>query len=400
MVGWRVVFRIRLQTEDYHWQYCSCDEYGERFHVRASVESAAGGVVSGLLGLTAGRWIKLLFENKFAVDRPFLARSGLITLSSVVNSAVGFTERLRFGTRIAATFVPPPLFILGHWRSGTTHLHNLLSRDARFVSPTLVQVMFPNTFLTLGHPIKKVLGPFLPKNRLVDDMKLSVDEPQEDEFALSILSGKSPYLAYTFPRQWDYYDRYLTLRNLTGAEQDIWLETLDRFVKKLVLHNNKVPLLKSPPHTARIRYILQKYPDAQFVHISRNPYEIFQSTRNMLAIGPPTNQLQRFSFEKVDEVILWRYRAMYDAYLEDRDDVPAGQFCEIRYEALTADPLKEVGSIYEQLGLLGFDRVRPHLIKYLETIGSYSTNSYTPLTESEKRKVARAWAPFFKEFDY
>ena len=229
---------------------------------------------------------------------------------------------------------------------------------------------------------------------------MSVDEPQEDEFALSVISGRSPYLAYAFPRQWDHYDRYLTLRDLTEAEQDIWLETLDRYVKKLVLGNNKTPLLKSPPHTARVRYILQKYPNARFIHLCRNPFEVFQSTRKMLSIGPPMNQLQRFDFGKIDDVILWRYRAMYDAYLEDRSHVPKGQLCEIRYEALVDNPLKEISSIYEQLGLSKFDRVRPHFVDYLETVNSYSTCSYVPLTESERRKITRTWAPFFKIFDY
>ena len=26
----------------------------------------------------------------------------------------------------------PPIFLVGHWRSGTTHLHNLMSRDPQF----------------------------------------------------------------------------------------------------------------------------------------------------------------------------------------------------------------------------------------------------------------------------
>ncbi len=37
----------------------------------------------------------------------------------------------------------PPLFILGHWRSGTTYLHNLIVRDDQSARPTLYQVLFP-----------------------------------------------------------------------------------------------------------------------------------------------------------------------------------------------------------------------------------------------------------------
>ena len=45
---------------------------------------------------------------------------------------------------------PTPLFILGHWRSGTTHMHNLLGKDPNHTYPTLWQVIFPDSFLVTG----------------------------------------------------------------------------------------------------------------------------------------------------------------------------------------------------------------------------------------------------------
>ena len=52
-----------------------------------------------------------------------------------------------------------PLFILGIWRSGTTHLHNLFAQDDRFAFANNYQVCFPRTFLTMEKLAWEVRGP-------------------------------------------------------------------------------------------------------------------------------------------------------------------------------------------------------------------------------------------------
>ena len=37
-----------------------------------------------------------------------------------------------------------PLFILGHWRSGTTFLHNIFAQDKHFGYTTTYQTVFPH----------------------------------------------------------------------------------------------------------------------------------------------------------------------------------------------------------------------------------------------------------------
>jgi len=59
-------------------------------------------------------------------------------------------EKNSFGDQIQNTNVEPPVFILGVWRSGTTHLHNLLTRDTRFGYANLYQALNPHTFLDGG----------------------------------------------------------------------------------------------------------------------------------------------------------------------------------------------------------------------------------------------------------
>jgi omega-hydroxy-beta-dihydromenaquinone-9 sulfotransferase len=84
-----------------------------------------------LTGITAGDWWKLLRENQFAVDPEYWHRAAFITLASRMNSYFRRKEEQTFGAQVAETAVQPPLFILGHWRSGTTPLHNLLAQDTQ-----------------------------------------------------------------------------------------------------------------------------------------------------------------------------------------------------------------------------------------------------------------------------
>ena len=65
---------------------------------------------------------------------------------------------------------------------------------------------------------------------------------------------------------------------------------------------------------------------------------------------------------------------MYDAYFEQRGLIPEGRLCEVGYEDLERDPVGVVGSVYEALGLPGFEDVRPRLEGYLGSIAGYRKN--------------------------
>jgi hypothetical protein len=99
-------------------------------------------------GISFGDWLRLLRKTEFAVDPLYWPRAALLTLGSLSNSISRWREQRRYGTAITAQKVLPPLFILGHWRTGTTHLHNLLAVDRRFAFPNNYQVCYPHTFLT------------------------------------------------------------------------------------------------------------------------------------------------------------------------------------------------------------------------------------------------------------
>jgi hypothetical protein len=94
----------------------------------------------GLLGgITFGQWIRLLRQENFEVDLARLPRALAITLQITKNSVLHFYERHRNDALVESVTVEPPIFVLGHWRSGTTHLHQLLAQDRVLLSRTAIR---------------------------------------------------------------------------------------------------------------------------------------------------------------------------------------------------------------------------------------------------------------------
>jgi hypothetical protein len=353
-----------------------------------------------LEGMAFGDWWPLLRRHGSGIGPRHWPRALVQTAVSAFNTISARLERRRFGERITAAVVRPPLFILGHYRSGTTHLHNLLSLDPNCAAPTLFQAFNPHTFLTYERPVAPVADRLLIRRRYQDEVALGADVPTEDEVALGVMTGLSPYLAWYFPRDAARYARYLTFRGVPAEEVARWGHALTTFLKKLTLRHGRPLILKSPPHTARIRLLLGLFPDARFVHIRRNPFEVFRSTRHMVRSVHPLFRLQDGPLPDGDDQILGIYTEMYDAYFEERGLIPQGRLCEVGYEDLERDPLRVVRSLYESLGLSGFEDVRPRLEGYLDSIAGYRKNRLDDLPEPLRQRIAEAWHRSFDQWGY
>ncbi len=355
---------------------------------------------SSLAGMAGGDWLRVLADNDFAVDPVYLPRALLLTLSGFPNSVDGWRENRLYGPAADAVAVPPPVFVLGHWRTGTTHLHNLLAADPRFAYPNLFQAFNPHTFLLNEDRLAPLVAPWIPGRRLMDDVRVGLDTPQEDEFALAAATGLSPYLGWAFPRRRTHYDRYLTFRGAKPAEVGRWKTALLRFVRKLTLKYGRPLVLKSPPHTARVRLLLDVFPDARFVHVCRDPYAVFQSTRHLERTAAPALALQRSAPRDLDGRILARYAELYDTYLEERGSIPAGRLHELRYEDLAVDPVRGLRRLYAALGLPDFEAARPAVEAHLGAVTGYRPNAFRPLPAADRRRVAAAWGRFFDAWGY
>lgn len=350
-------------------------------------------------GITAGDWWRFLRGNRFAVHPRFAMRFLSITAASPSNSTYLRLELWRYGQHFMQEAIQPPLFVLGHWRSGTTHLHNLLSQDDRFAFPNLYQVLYPHTFLTTEAVNSRLLSIITPRTRFgLDNVRIGWDVPYEDEFAIATMSGLSPYLSLVFPRRQQLYDRFLTLADASPEEITRWKNSLTTFLKKLTWKHRRPLILKSPTHTCRIKLLLELFPDAKFVHIRRNPFMVFQSMQKMLAGTLRFWTLQKTGAADWDDRIVRQYREMYDAYFQQRQLIPNGHLHEIAFEDLEADPVGQLRGTYEALDLPDFAYAEPKLCEYVSALSGYKKNLHAALSSDTRDRLSREWRACFDEW--
>jgi hypothetical protein len=360
----------------------------------------------GMLGgITFGDWVRLLRDNRFGVAPRQLVRAISITAQSTQNSLMRRIEDWRYGAAVREAEVSsaaPPLFVLGHWRSGTTHLHNLLAVDERFAFPNNYQALFPHAFLSMERTQSPFMQWFLSPRRPMDNIEWTMRSPQEDEFALCVMTFMSPCMGWFFPERRDHYDRYLTFRGVDAGEVKRWQAALVGYLGRLSWKYNGRPLvLKSPPHTARVRLLLEMFPQAKFVHVHRDPYAVFSSTRRMLTVNFSMHCLQRPpTGEALDEWIIRQYRAMHNAFFEECDLIPPGQYHEVRFDELEADPIGQMERVYDVLDLGEFSQARPALERYVERIRGYRKNEFPELPAALQSRIADAWRPCFGRWGY
>jgi omega-hydroxy-beta-dihydromenaquinone-9 sulfotransferase len=353
------------------------------------------------LGITTGDWLRLLAENHFRVPPRFWPRTAFSTLISLVNTAWWATAEAAVYRSVARQTVQPPLFILGHWRSGTTHLHNLLSHDERFAYPRFAQVMIPNTFLTGENVMWAASFLLLPRDRMgVDGVKMSAEVPWEEEFALNITTRKSPYTAWSFPHRVEHYERYITFRGVPQKEIDEWKAAFVWFLKKLTWKFQRPLIMKSPPNTGRIKLILEMFPDARFVHIHRDPYVVYQSTKHLQLKSWEYCAMQTPDKSALHSQVLRQYRLMMDAFFEERTLIPKDRFCEVSFAELEKDPLGLLQGVYEKLSLPDFAVAQPKIEAYAKSLSGYKKNVHTDLPPDVRDEISTAWKRSFDEWNY
>jgi len=351
-------------------------------------------------GMTLGAWLKTLRRGGCRVAPSRFLMGGIVTGLGVMNSSLALLEKLVYGGTIARTqLAAPPVFIVGHWRSGTTLLHEYMICDPEFTFADTYACFTPAHFLVSRRFLKPVVSLLMPKKRPMDNMAAGFDRPQEDEFALCALGTPSPYIHLLFANDPPKFQRFLTLHDVSEKERNDWLDTLDFFLRSLTVQNPKRIILKSPPHTARIRTILSRYPDAKFVHIHRDPYKLFPSTYNLWMRLAKDEGLQVPRGEGLEEYILSSFTEIYDAFEADVPLLKSDQFCDVAYKELTAEPVQTVQKIYERLNLGDFGRVQGTIEQFADSQKEYKKNKFE-IEPAIAEQIRQRWSGYIEKYGY
>lgn len=350
--------------------------------------------------MTLSAWWRLLRAERLHIALSKVPAAALTTAMTAGNSVLGLLQAAIFNRKIDATIIQPnPIFILGHWRTGTTHLHNLLALDERLSFPTTFECGAPHHCLLTHRLYPRLFAWLLPPRRVMDDVEMGFGLPQEDEWALVALGAPSPYWSLGFPQE-STGRRFLTLTGVTDQEREGWERIFQRFLRLVSFrHPGKPLVLKSPPHTARVAVIASMFPQARFLHIVRDPFAVFASTVRLWREIRAVNALTPWNEQQLERQVLETLPEMYQDFERVRATLPSGRFHQVRYEDLVRDPLTTLEGCYRALAVGDFSAVRSHVERYLAGQRGYRTNEYAMSAEG-KAAIRAAWGPLFRKWGY
>lgn len=342
-----------------------------------------------LAGSTFSNFIKLLIQNRFNVDWVGIPRLLYSFLMCLVQSPINTIEKRYYNKNIEDMQIEkPPVFIIGHWRTGSTYLHNLFSLDQNFAFPTTLQTVIPASFVKFTKLMRPIVVGSLPDTRPQDDVALGADLPNEEEYAMGNLSRFSFYHGWCFPKNLDTYYDYVDFKDVPQTEIDEFIKSYLEFLKKVAfVNNNKTLLLKNPSNTSRIKLLLELFPDAKFIHIIRNPYHVYLSMQRNVEKEMPLYTLQSPpKWEVFEHAMVDLYKRMYAKYFDEKDLIPSGNFSEVRYEDLISQPLIELKRMYSELKLNGYEETKDKFTDYIATQANIRLANYK-INDVTKQKI-------------
>ena len=344
---------------------------------------------------------KLWKDNKKTISKKKMIFK--ILFFTAISAPFRWLQKTLFQSKINAINLneKAPVFVIGHWRSGTTHLHYILAQDKRFSFLEAFQAFFFRTAFVSRRFMKPLLNKLMPKTRPQDNVKINASAPTEEEHSLTNLTHRSGMQSFFFPQNISYFNEYNVFET-TKENINKWKLVYDNMLKSITYFNGKEKrlLLKNPHNTGRIKVLKQMYPEAKFIFIHRNPYEVFNSTKHLYNTTIKSQFLQNFSEEEVNERVMYCYEKTMLAYLEQKQGIDEKHLIEISFEELSNNPMECMKEIYTKLDIGTFSEVNDSFESYLNKQKNYKKNAFKPLDPMIKKQINNRWKFAFEAWDY
>ena len=344
-------------------------------------------------------WLKLWFKNGVSIKK--LPQALFITLTSLLLSPVHLlNEIIIYFKSKSYRPGPDPIFIIGHWRSGTTFLQYLMSHDENLGYLTYYQAFVPTLTFAGGKFFKKLLSPLIPSRRPQDDVYLHADLPTEEENSLATISTRSASQSFFFPNNEEYYNRYILFQHLSAEEKSNWKKAYRRMINQIGIRwPGKRLLIKNPHNTGRLLELKEIYPNAKFIFLHRNPLDCFPSTYLMYDKVVKTQYLHNYTTEDTNNKIFYYYKTIVKRYLDQRDYIPRKDLFEIAYDDLLSDPLSIIKNLYRHLELKLEDHDLNKMKDFVDAQKSYRINTHE-LNPELRSRITKELKFVFSNFKY
>lgn len=352
------------------------------------------------MGIRFSSLMKLVLRYGIGFSPLYVMRLLVLMPTSLLSEVFTVIETLKYGRKIRGTIIEkPPVFIIGHWRSGTTFLHQLMFLDSRFTAPTVVQTVIPDHFLFSSRYWIPVMRKIMPEKRPMDEVVMDPLAPQEDEWALLRLGAPTPMLKAYFPSTKGRF--YTGIKEFIPEGDDLrkWERSIQMFLKKITFQTHKQIILKNPYHTPRISLLSEIFPGAKFIHIVRHPFKTVPSTMNMWNIVAGENAFRKGWKDITISETTEEINDFLKSVTDNKAGLSTSSFTEVRYEDLEKDPVGEIRKIYSGLGFTFTADHERSILNFIEEKKNYKKNSFT-LGEEEKESIMQAMAGYMDLYGY
>jgi hypothetical protein len=363
-------------------------------------KKVSGVAINVIMGIKFTTLFQMVLRKGIGLHPKYIIRFLPLIPSSLISQILSWVEKIKFGKKIDQTIIEkPPIFIIGHWRSGTTLLQQLIALDDQFTAPTLVQTIIPDHFIFSTKYYVPILKKMLPGKRPMDEIVLDPLAPMEDEFGLVRMGSRSPFEKLLFPSAKAEFLADMGEFIPDGKELVKWKKNLYIFLKKITLLTHKQIVLKNPFHTPRISLLSEMFPGARFIHIVRHPYNIIPSSINMWDIVANENALKggwaKPDIEETATVLdnFWR------SVEENKGKLGKNEFGVVKYEDMEQNPVQELKRIYAELNLDFKSEFETRIIEFMEMKKGYKKNVFNLLSK-EKSRIYKKLNQYFQAFNY
>ncbi len=352
-------------------------------------------------GGSTSNLLRLLWTNKFRVHIKYWPRLWYAFTLTLITAPLRFVERVRFNRKVNNyKLAEDPIFIVGHWRSGTTLMHYLFTQDKSKGLVSNIEVYAPQFFLAFPNFTRKLIIASLPETRPMDEIKINADLPGEEEHSLGAYDKYGYFHSMIFPRNFKTYASYKSFDDAKPKDLKRWKKRYEFFIKKVALrNNNKRMVLKNPANSYRMEHLNKMYPKAKYIHLYRNPYEVFASSIKFHLDTSRIFSLQTWNEEEYKNNILGIYKELFEKIDDDVKDISKENILYIRYEDFIIKPLETMEKVYSDLKIKGFLEAKEGMQKYLETDKDYKPRKYN-FSDELIAKVNKECSFIFDRFGY
>ncbi|NEU74340.1 sulfotransferase [Hassallia byssoidea VB512170] len=344
-----------------------------------------------------------LFLWNGGVDREYLPQALSAATASFLTIPLKIFENVKFSQKIAELEIElPPIFILGHPRSGTTYFQYLMSRDPNLGYLENWQAMRGSEiFLSSPELAKRWADSNYPRKRISDEVMMYANSPAEEEFPLANACPYSFYTWFYFPNNMrKIFQKFVLFEGVDDRIKTEWKRAYIKNLKRITLAvNGKRLILKNPINTARIKILLEMFPDAKFIHLYRNPYSIYASTNTLYKKLVRVLGFQTINEAELEENIIFIYKQMMQKFLVDKNSLPPENLIEIKYEDFIGNEIEYLKQVYAQFNLPSFEQAEAEFKKYIQSQANYETNKYT-LDEETIKKITEQWRFTIEKWQY